>query len=442
MTDQHCADVSTAGAAVSLNGEETAAMTNQHCAAVATAATAVSLDGEETAAMTNQHCVDVTTATADAAASLSRDKLEEILKHCDFITIQDAAEVVAVDDDDDDDDKATNNDRDDDIYVVPNLAYPLDEKLLESIGSDELFVEVKNTLQESTLYQSGLTIDNKSATKHYYYIENSVYKKLKSLCVSVVYSGVFVGAEHHPGKLDVDLRRLSNHREPIVALPSSSIGIKNMSTSNTTTTSAMGLITVDLELENKIIESGLFELTVSASSASSYSIRIEPGSFARPFELEMKRQAAELVEKQQNLNDCKSKYKTHLYHQQLLERKIKVAEELLRKDSDNCDRCKGKSDQIEEELDNSNGTEEEDSILLQKLQALSIESKHLDSRRQHRKEVMKDLVNQLEDVTKEIATILKAEERMKKEVKEGAEIIVAAKKSLELCEKRLRVGVD
>lgn len=370
--------------------------------------------------MTDQHCTDVSTAGA---------AVEEILKHCDFITIQDADKVVA-----DDDDKATHNDRDD-IYVVPNLAYPLDETLLESIGKKELFVTVKNTLQESTLYQSDLTIENNCTAKHYYYIENSVHKKLNSLCVSVVYSGMFIGAEHHAGKLYVNLRRLSKHREPILP-PTSSIGIKRMSRRNTTTTSAMGLITVDLELENKIIESGLFELTVSAEASSSYSIRVTPGSFARPFELEMKRQAAELEEKQRDLNDCKSKYKTHLYHQQLLERKIKVAEELLRKDSDDCDRCKAKGDQIEEELDNSNGTEEEDSILLQKLQALSIESKHLDSRRQHRKEVMKDLVNQMEDVKKEIATILNMEERLKKEVQEGSEIITAAKRSIELLRKR------
>jgi hypothetical protein len=342
--------------------------------------------------MTDQHCADVSTACA--AVSLSRDNLDEILKHCHFVSIQDADEVAA-----DDGVEATHNDDRHDIYVIPNLAYPLDETLLENI-------------------------------------ENSVHKKLKSVCVSVVYSGMFIGAEYHAGKLDVDLRRLSFHRDPIVSLTSSSIGIKRMSSRNTATASAMGLITVDLELDNKIIESGLFEFTVSAEASSSYSIRVTPGSFARPFELEMKRQAAELEEKQRDLNDCKSKYKTHLYQQQLLERKIKVAEELLLKDSDNCNRCKTKGAQIEEELDNSNGTDEEDSILLQKLQALSIESKHLDSRRQHRNEVMKDLVNQMEDVKKEIATILNMDERLKKEVQEGSEIITAAKKSLELLRKR------
>lgn len=213
--------------------------------------------------MTNQHYATI--ATAATEVSLCRDKLEEILKHCDFITIQDADEVAV-----NDDDKAINIDRQD-TYVIPNLAHPLDESLLKSIGKKELFVTVKNTLQESTLYQSGLTIDNKSTAKHYYYIKNSVHKKLKSLCISVVYSGVFIGTEHHPGKLDVNLRRLSNHR-----LTSSSIGIKRMSPSNTT--SAVGLITVDLELENKVIESGLFELTVTSEAATNYVFALNPAA--------------------------------------------------------------------------------------------------------------------------------------------------------------------
>lgn len=149
----------------------------------------------------------------------------------------------------------------------------------------------------------------------------------------------------------------------------------------------------------------------------------------------MKRRATELEEKQQNLNDCKSKYKTHLYHQQLLERKIKVVEELLLN-------VKKRSDQIEEEIDHSNGTEEEDSILLQKLQALSIESRHLDSRKQHRKEVMKELAIEMEGVEQEIANILNTEERMKNEVQEGTEIITAAKRSLELLEKSLNREIE
>ena len=381
--------------------------------------------------MTNQHSADGSTEVAVAEL-----ELEEILQHCHFIPIQDSPDstsAVAIALDDGDDIKATKNDRD--IYVVPNLASRLDKTLLESIGSSKrLFVTVKNTLQESTLDESGLTIKENSTKKYYYFVENSARKKLKSLCVSVVYSGMFIGTEHHSGKLDVNLRRLSSYREPMAAPPV--LGTKRVSTINTVNSMGMGLITVDLDLGNKVIESGLFELTVNAEAASRYSIRIMPVSFAQPFELEMKRQALELEEKQRNLNESKSKYKSHLYLQQLLQRKMNAVEELLLKDSGSYNSCKKKSDQIEEELDHSNGIEDEDRILLQKLQALSIESKHLASRKQHRKDAMNDLVITMEGVKQEIANILNVEEGLKKEVQDGTEILAIAKKSLELLKKK------
>ena len=367
----------------------------------------------------NEHC------TKDKASALSRDELDELLKRCHAISrplpeaedenesppTATAAASAA------DKDEASINDRD--VIVIPNLA-SLSKLPVKGINNDRLFVAVdrESTLQ---LHESkSISIEsNDNHQSHYYYIDNNESLKLKSLCVTVVFSGVFDGSEYQAGKIDVILRRLSTGREPIVTTP---ILTKTFRSQNSI--DSIGLITIDHDLENKVIASGLIELIVTAEATSSYSIALS-GNFARRVELEVKQQAVELQEKKQRIDKLKSKHQSLIYLQQLLERKIKVVEDLHAKDRVSLDNCLKKVDHLEDELDHSNGTEDEDTFLLRKIKALSIEHKHFISRIRCKGDVRKDLQSKLEGV-KEIDHILKDVARLVKEVGEGNAILSSA----------------
>jgi hypothetical protein len=368
--------------------------------------------------------------TEDKSSALSSDELDDLLKQCHTISIP-VDEALAIESPPSaaGKDKAPISDRD--VIVVPNLA-GLDKLPQESIDNDRLFVAVN---RECILHESkSIPIKRNDNHCHYFYIENmnskpiplaegtpSLSFKLKSLCVSIVFSGVFDGPDYQAGSINVSLRRLSNDREPIAPLP---MGVEKFRSQNSI--DSIGLITIDHELESKVIESGLIELTITAEAASSYTIGISGTSFARRVDMEVKRQAAELQEKQGRIDNCKSKHHSLFFLQQLLERKIKVVDELHAKDRVSLDKCKEEVDQLEDELDESNGTEDEDTLLLRKIKALSIEHKHFLSRNRYKEDVRKDLSSKLEDVKREIANILKDGERLVKETGEGKAILSAA----------------
>eukprot|EP00986_Skeletonema_menzelii_P014651 scaffold9886_cov143-Skeletonema_menzelii.AAC.4 len=343
--------------------------------------------------------------TKENSSALSNDEFDDLLEQCNVISIpgiDNAAPPIAADN------RVTplidyKGIRDNDVIVVPNLA-GLSE-LPGCVDNNRIFVAVN---VESTLYESKSTpIDAVTSThRHYFYIENNDCLKLKSLNFSVVFSGVFDGPDYEAAQIDVNLKRLSSEREPISA---HLVGKKTLKSHNSI--DSIGAITIDHEIESNVIESGLFELTVTAASKSSYSIGVS-GCFARRADLEVTRLTAELEEKQQRIEKCKSAHQSLFYLEQLLERKIKVVEDLKEHDRLSIDTCKEKLDRLEEELDRSDGTEDEDTFLLRKIDALSIKHRHFHSLNVQKEDKSKDLTSKLEDVKLEIEKMLKEKQRL------------------------------
>mmetsp|Transcript_30490 Transcript_30490/g.47733 ORF Transcript_30490/g.47733 Transcript_30490/m.47733 type:complete len:259 (-) Transcript_30490:767-1543(-) len=248
--------------------------------------------------------------------------------------------------------------------------------------------------------------------------------KFKSLHYTIVFSGVFDGPDYQAAKIDANLKRLSFEREPL------NMGTKSFKSQNSI--DSIGLITIYHELEDNVIESGLIELTILAESSScySYSIRLCSRSFARRAELEVKRQAAELQEKQRRIEKCKSTHQSLFYLEQLLERKIKVVEDLEDHDIVSIQKCKEKLDRLEDELDQSDGdgdgTDDEDKSLLRKIDALSIRHRHLRSLNLQKDEVRKDLVSKIGLVKLEIVNNLKKKERLVNETGEARTVLSSA----------------
>ena len=366
----------------------------------------------------NQYC------TKEISPALSSDEYNDLLENCIVISCptdddKNSSPPSAVDSAADKS-QPPNIDstgiRDRDVIVVPNLA-SLDKLSLECVDNNRIFVAAN---RESILHESdSISIDGANVHRHYYFIENNDCLKLKSIHITVVFAGVFVGPDYRAGKIDVSLKRLSG--EPFSDVQ---MGTKTLQSQNSI--DSIGIITIDHELESNVIESGLIELTITAEAESRYSIRIFSGSFARRVDLEVKRQTAELQDRQRRIAMCKSKHKSLFYLKQLLERKIIVADDLKEHDRVSIHKCKEKLERLENELDHSNGKEDEDTLLLRKIDALSIEHKHFLSRNLQKGAVRKDISSKLDDVKHEIVNIVKDEERLVKESGEVKAILSAA----------------
>ena len=310
-----------------------------------------------------------------------------------------------------------------DAIVISNLASVVD--VPDVIDNDLIYVafDTEYTLHENEIEPT--SIEKDKVNRHYYFIDNNVCVKLKSLYITVVFSGDFEGAEYKAGKIDVCLKRLSVAREPIAHLQ---IGTITIESQNSMT--SFGIITIECEQKDKVIESGMIELTITAKAATRYSIRVLSGSFARCVELELKKETTEILENERKIEECKSKHQSLYLQRQLLERKIKAVTRLQDNHKASLDKCKMKSAQLEEDLGQSSGTEEEDSLLLRKIDALSIEHKHILSRNLQKEDMRQDLISELEKVTMEIGLNLEDEKRLTKEVREGKAIVAASQSRL------------
>lgn len=362
--------------------------------------------------------------TKDKSSALSSDAFDDLLNQCQVISIpndDDDSPPTAADSAEDKQENpisASKGIRDKDCIVIPNLG-SLGE-LPECTNKNRIFVAAD---RESILYESKpIPIDKESNVhRHYYYIENDDHLKFKSLHYTIVFSGVFDGPDYQAAEIDVNLNRLSSEREPISAL---TIGTKSFKSQNSI--DSFGLITIDHELEYNVIESGLVELTITAESSSSYSIRICSATLARRAELEVKRQDIELREKEHIIEECESTHQSLFYQEQLLERKIKVVEDLKEHDIASIGKCKEKLDGLENELDQSDGKDDEDTLLLRKIDALSIRHMHLRSLNLKKEDVRKDLVSKMADVKLEIVNNLEKKERLVNETEEARTVLSSA----------------
>ena len=173
--------------------------------------------------------------------------------------------------------------------------------------------------------------------------------KLKSLTVTVVYTGCFDGAKYIPGVLSVELRRVPKYRDPV------SIGYKSEETQRANTKNEIGCTVIQYELENQqVIPGGLFEVKVSSTDEAhhdvNYSISLG-ASLACPLKTEVKRSLARSVFTRNQIKETTEQIAGLDKNMVLLEKKKQVEEDLMNQAKNQREKCQTELERLDLELD-------------------------------------------------------------------------------------------
>ncbi len=217
-----------------------------------------------------------------------------------------------------------------------------------------------------------------SINHHYFYLQSCNTVKLYSIAITIIFRGDFEGTEYIPGKLKVVLKHLSNWEEPIqfkndpIRVTMLESGHVHPEENISSTSKQMGRIVLRYE-PNEVIESGLYEITVKAKADSMYSISLS-GLFACDVFSEVKREIGRM---KTALSECLSfseKLTSLDVSIRLIERKLRIAEDRLVKESQaQCDRCEHEIEELDEELDFRDELEDNGAFVIEKLKIREVE---------------------------------------------------------------------
>ena len=227
-------------------------------------------------------------------------------------------------------------------------------------------------MQECILhYSKSLSLHCGCSKRHYYFIQDDVGNKLKSLTLTVVYHGSFDGPQYDPGTLSVELRRVTNSIDQ-----QTQIGSKPQELQVPNTKDRLGRIIIQHELNNVVVQGGLFEVEVIAKQGRdvSYSVTVG-GKLACPLMKEVKRQLAGLIVKRRDLMECTCQSTLLQKSLVLLERKKTIESKLIDQTKKKREMHKAEMEALDLDLDKQD--EMKDSTvqqIIQKMSALKTEN--------------------------------------------------------------------
>ena len=202
-------------------------------------------------------------------------------------------------------------------------------------------------MDECTLHKiDSNSLKGKESTRHCFHIQDEDETKLKSLSVTVVYSGSFNGPTYSPGvlTLTVELKQVFNDR-------SSSIGHSPPELQRSNTESQLGSIVILYEHENKVINGGMFQVVVKTKDNDvNYSVSIGV-RLACPLTKEGKRRVAKIVATRGEIKECKSQVSVLDKQFVLFERKRRLEDELTIDSKEHSTKCLAKAEKLDLELD-------------------------------------------------------------------------------------------
>ena len=212
----------------------------------------------------------------------------------------------------------------------------------------QIFV-ASNLVEECNLHETNSqTLQCGRSISYYYYIQDDDQTKLKSLNVTIVYTGCFDGAKYIPGVLSVELRRVPKYRDAI------SIGCKSEEMQCANTKNEIGCTIIQYELENQVIPGGLFEVVVSSTGKAhhdaQYSISLG-ASLACPLKAEVKRNLARSVFTRNQIRETTEQVAGLDKNMVLLEKKKQVEEELMNQAKNQREKCQTELERLDLELD-------------------------------------------------------------------------------------------
>jgi len=227
-------------------------------------------------------------------------------------------------------------------------------------------------MQECILhYSKSLSLHRGCSKRHYYFIQDDVGAKLKSLTLTVVHQGSFDGPKYDPGTLSVELRRVTN-----IIDQQAQIGSTPQELQVPNTKDRLGRIIINHESSNYVVQGGLFEVEVTAKQGRdvSYSVTVG-GRLACPLMKEVKRQLAGLIAKRREIIECTHQSTLLEMRLVLLERKKTIESKLIDQTKKKREICKAAMEALDLELDKQD--EMKDSTvqqIIQKMGALKMEN--------------------------------------------------------------------
>ena len=192
-------------------------------------------------------------------------------------------------------------------------------------------------MQECILhYSKSLSLHCGCLKCHYYFIQDHVGAKLKSLTLTVVHHGSFDGPKYDPGTLSVELRRVTN-----IIDQQTQIGRMPQELQVPNTKDRLGRIIINHESSNYVVQGGLFEVEVTAKQGRdvSYSVMVG-GRLACPLMKEVKRQLAGLIAKSRKIMECTHQSTLLEMRLEMLERKKTIGSKLIDQTKKKRESCK------------------------------------------------------------------------------------------------------
>lgn len=177
-----------------------------------------------------------------------------------------------------------------------------------------------------------------------YVTTNGSRQKIRSMRISVVFNGSFVGQTYHPGEISVVLVHYKSDDD----LHPSTIGCIESDTPNTM--EALGFIIIRHEIPHTTVEDGLYEVVVSAKANTNYSISLS-GKIAVHVSEEVKNMLVDCIVKKNELEQCIQRASSLDAPMAILRRKLTIENNLLCQATKECDEREVEIERLELELD-------------------------------------------------------------------------------------------
>jgi len=225
---------------------------------------------------------------------------------------------------------------------------------------------VANDMDEITLHKTNSnSLKGGESIKHSFHIQDDDETKLKSLSVTVIYSGTFDGGKYNPGVLSVKLNQVSNDC-------TSSIGHSPPEMQRLNSEHQLSCAAIQHELEETVINGGMFELVVTADSDVNYSISLA-ARLACPLTKEVKRRLARVVATRDEIKECKAQVSVLDKQLILFERKRRLEDGLINKSKEQSAKSLAEAEKLDLELDYQDDEDEWKSTVAQ-IEKLKLDS--------------------------------------------------------------------
>lgn len=255
-------------------------------------------------------------------------------------------------------------------YVIDGSCSLID--IGDDLGIDDFPTPfVDGQMQECILHDSGFQMLHGGRSKrHYFFIQDDPMTKLKSLTLTVVYHGSFDGPKYDPGTLAVEWSRVTNSFEQQMLMGNAPPELQVPNTKD-----KIGRIIIQHELNNVVIQGGLFEVEVTAKQGCDvrYSVTVG-GKLVCPLMKEVKLQLARLIAKRHERKECTDQSILLENNLLLLERKKSIERKLLEQTKKNYESYKAEMEKLDLELDKQDEMKESMvQQIIQKIGALKLE---------------------------------------------------------------------